>query len=506
MKKILGIVVLLVVVVLGGYFSTGLVTEHTLKKNLKALNQANGFSAELAGYHRGLFRSTADLTWRMQMPEKILKKEDGASLVVPPKVYSFDMPLVIHHGPVIVKDGRVRFGLGAARGELSLPDAYASEFTDMFSAKSTKPTLAISLFVTYLNKTHLELDLPAFQLFTKHEHNEFEWLGMNTDLRFSPESTHLQGRFTLEGLRLIKQKIRVILNKVTTGYDVHKAKNGLFLGEANLHLPILQVTDKNQTEFELKQFELNTKSDIQDDFFSSSFRAAFTSLLSRDKKYGPGELDVSIKKLDASVLAGLNERLSQLQQTTTKGAQTQQLLLSILPDLPKLLGKGAVFEVSTLKLGVEKGAIDGSARIVFPESESDSPMQVLPKIEGEGHLSVPAPFLKDLLVHSFKRQLLRTHEMASTGTQDKKLPNEKAVSPSTLDAESTVADNKDPAKPVTIAEIDQQAVHHADQKLADLIRLGALQAKGADYVLELKLSSGHLLVNGHPFHSGMLSF
>ena len=69
-----------------------------------------------------------------------------------------------------------------------------------------------------------------------------------------------------------------------------------------------------------------------------------------------------------------------------------------------------------------------------------------------------------------------------------------------------VAEEKATAAPVTIAELDQQAVHHADQKLADLIRVGALQAKGADYVLELKLASGRLLVNGHPFHSGMLSF
>ncbi len=505
MKKIFGIVILLVVVVIGGYFSTGLITERTLKKNLSTLNQANGFSAELVSYHRGLFQSTADLTWRTQIPEKVVKKDDGASLVVPPKVYSFDMPLVIYHGPVMFGGGRVRFGLGAAHGELSLPDAYASEFAEKFSPKSTKPHLGINLFVTYLNKTHLEVSLPAFQLMTKNEKSEFEWLGMNSDLRFSPESTRLQGHFMLEGLRLIKQKFRVIVNKVTSSYDVHKAENGLFLGEANLKLPVLQVTDKDQTEFEVKQFEVNSKSTLDKGLFASSFHAAFANLASRENKYGPGEFDVSIKNLDGAVLAELNQRLNQLQHLDTKGGQAQQILLSLLPELPKLLGKGAVFEIGTLKLGLPEGAIDGAMSLVFPESDLDSPLQVLPKIHGEGHLSMPAPFFKSMLVRSYKQQLLRAHEMAEQEKQDQKALA-KSVEPAHSDAKPDAVKEDGNAAPVTIAELNQQAVHKADQKIEDLIRLGALQAKGADYVLELKLSSGRLLVNGHPFHSGMLSF
>ncbi|MCH9755781.1 MAG: YdgA family protein [Gammaproteobacteria bacterium] len=505
MKKTLGMVVLLVVVVLGGYFSMGLVTERTLKKNLSTLNQANGFSVDLVDYHRGLFKSTADLTWHMQMPEKVVKKDDGHSLIVPPKIYSFDMPLMVAHGPVVFEDGHVRFGLGAAHGQLSLPNAYVSDFSNMFSSKSTKPRLAIHLFVTYLNKTHLEMELPAFHLVTKGDQKQFEWLGMKSDLRFSPENTRLQGHFTLDGLRLIGERFRVILNKVTSVYDVHKAVNGLFVGDANLKVPVLQVVAKKQTELELKQFEVSSNSMLHDKMFDSSFRAAFVTLVSRDKTYGPGELDVAIKNLDADVLVDLNQRVNQMQQVNITGGQAQQLLLSLLPNLPKLVGKGAVFE-SALKLRVPEGAINSSMHVVFPVSETDAPLQVLPKIEGEGHFSVPAPFLKTLLVRSFKQQLTRAEAVASAEKQNKEVSNKRPLAPSITSAEPKVAEKKDTATPVTTATLDQQAVHHADQKLADLIQVGVLQAKGADYVLELKLSSGRLLVNGHPFHSGMLSF
>jgi uncharacterized protein YdgA (DUF945 family) len=511
MKKIITIALVFVLVVLGGYFSTGLITERTLKKNLSTLNQANDLSVELVGYRRGLFQSTADLTWHMQMPEKVIKKDDGRAVVVPAKVYTFDMPLVVYHGPVLFEKNHIRFGLGAAQGHLTLPEAYASEFSNIFTPQSTQPQLVINLFVTYLNKTHLEVEVPAFQLVMKRDQSQVEWLGMRSDLRFSPESTHLQGHFALDGLRLMSEKANIVLNKITSTYNVHKAENGLFLGEANLNLPVLKITDKKQTEFELQQLEFTSKSTLQNDSFGSSFHAAFKRLVSQDKTYGPGEFEVGIKNLNATVLAELNQDVNQLKQTGTTGADTQQLLFSLLPKLPKLLEKGTVFEVSTLKLALPEGAVDGSMRVAFPQStsETNSPIQAFPKVEGEGHLKMPATFVKSLLVRSFQQELLRAHldknnNKTQEASADKQplaptLPNAKPQQTTDKTKDTTVA-------PVTLAELNQQAVHHADQKLADLIQLGVLKAKGADYVLDLKLSSGRLLVNGQPFHSGMLSF
>lgn len=521
MKKIIGIVVLLLVVILGGYFGTGLVTEHTIQKNLAALNQANGMSAELVDYRRGLFTSDALLTWRMQVPEKVTKKSDGGTVVTPPKSYTFEMPLVMYHGPVMFQNGRFRFGLGSATGRLSLPDAYMEDFSSLFTEKSTKPKLTISFFITYLNKTHVEANIPEFQLFTKQHHTEIDWMGMDSDLRFSPESTRLQGNFLLEGLRILGKQFRIVLNKLSTSYDVHKTENGLFLGEARLALPSLQVTSGGKTELELKQLELNSKSDVDNDaLFFSSFHGRYKSLVSREKTYGPAEVNVSLKNLDADILADLNQRFNQLQQMDTATAETPQLLFSLLPDVPKLLERGAVFEVSTLKAALPDGELDGSMKLAFPKVEpGEAPLQALPKVEGEGHLRMPAGFLKAVLARSIKDKLMRARAQALAGdsaasepqadnkpdvqvaksdeakVQDEEdLPKVRALAPASLDEQGAMA------------KIDQQSSQEAEEKLAELVRIGALQEKGADYVLELKLSSGRLLVNGHPFHSGMLSF
>ena len=46
MKRLISALIILMVIVLGGYFITGLVTEKTFKKNVKALGQADLLSVD----------------------------------------------------------------------------------------------------------------------------------------------------------------------------------------------------------------------------------------------------------------------------------------------------------------------------------------------------------------------------------------------------------------------------------------------------------------------------
>ena len=72
MKKVIGSVTSLAALVLLSYYGTGLMTEHTLKKNLSLLDQSNGLSAQITDYHRGLFTSKLNLSWKLLMPERFV--------------------------------------------------------------------------------------------------------------------------------------------------------------------------------------------------------------------------------------------------------------------------------------------------------------------------------------------------------------------------------------------------------------------------------------------------
>ena len=134
-------------------------------------------------------------------------------------------------------------------------------------------------------------------------------------------------------------------------------------------------------------------------------------------------------------------------------------------------------------MGLPEGLMDASLRVSFPETKKDAPPQLLPSVEGAGHLKIPAAFLRSILVRSYQQKI----HMVSVPTK------------------SSDTEESDATQVATV-NLNQQATHQADKKLVELIEAGALQAKGSDYVIALKLSSGHLLVNEHPFHTGMLNF
>lgn len=485
MKRIVGVLVFLVVIVLSGYFITGLVTEHTLKKNVRALNEAHLLTVELTGYHRGLFKSNAELNWCVQSSATMIHEDEKRRIVTPPKNYVFNVPFTIYHGPFMFDHGHMRMGLGMAHGELSLPEAYVKEFQETFTSHSIQPKLMLHAFITYLNKTQLDVELPAFNLVTKDGHRHIEWLGMNSSFVFSPQHARIQGDITVNGVHSLGKKHQLILKKTTSSYDIYKADNGLYLGDAKFYVPMFQLTSKDHhSEFKLKQVDASTTSDVNDGRFASQYHLAFQAAMMNEKTYGPAVLDILTQNLDAEVLANLNRRANQLQHVGVNRTQAQQVLLSFLPDVPELLSKGAIFEISQFKMVLPEGLMNASLHIAFPETKKDSPPQLLPSIEGTGYLRVPAKFLKSLLVRSYKQKL------------------EKASVP----AESQVTEEPAETQEAMVINLDQQATNQAEQRLADLIQTGALQAKESDYVLELKLSSGRLLVNGHPFDTRMLNF
>ncbi len=515
MKKIVGSVVTLAALVLGSYYGTGLVTERTLKKNMDRINQSSGLSVEMTSYHRGLFTSKAQLTWQLQTPERLIKTPDGKSTVEPSKTITIDMPIAIYHGPVIIAADGVHFGLGYASSQLTLPEDYKAKFAEYFSSESIIPTLDLNLSVSYLNETHVHVNMPAFRLISKQDKSQFEWLGMTSDHSISPTMSHVDGSLTVNGIRFTKDDRIAVLDKVKLAYDLNQSLAGLYLGKGNIDVPSLVVTQEGHPRFEVIAFQATSSSDVVDALFGSSFQASFDKVLFHDKTYGPGQLVLSIKNLDAAVLADLNERANQMQQGTE--AERQQAMLTLLPELPKLLGQGAMIELSELHVVMPDGAVDGSLRVTLPKGDAGNPFQLIQKIEGESKVKVPATLLKNLLVHSEKQRLvLQSTPPEQQASTQQDTPVQAAaptpVAPPVAAPAAMPLQPQEPSQaivvsaPVSAPDLDQLAVVEADKKIAALLKAGALVEDGGDYVVDVKLTAGRFSVNGHPFNSGMLQF
>lgn len=534
MKKLIGLVVIVAVLVLGGYYGMGLVTERTLKRNVDVINQSNGLFVDVEQYDRGWFTSTAVLNWRLHIPERLVKDQNGQSTAVPAQDHKIQMPLTIYHGPIIYTGSGVRFGLGFAHSDLVMPPKYAQKFTNLFTAQSDQPKLRLSIFVNYLNNSRLHIGLPAFKLIAKQGGDRLQWYGMDSDFSVSSNLKNIDGSVIIDGASLIKNKMKATLGKVSSDYNLHQTDSGLYLGAAGLSLPSLVVAENDQKILELEQFGLRSNSDIEDGLFSSYFKTSLDKLTVRNKIYGPAILEMSIKNLDAEVLASINEQANKMQQGQTD-SERQQALFSLLPQLPKLFSKGAQFEISKLSLAMPEGAIEGDMLVSLPKGDTGNPFQLLQKVQGRGKLKVPAQVLKDFVVLSIKQKLISqpTMEQAmvqqmqdnndptqtppaqtpATASAQTAAPATPAVAPSQTAASaqpqaSVPADqaNQDQSKPMTVADIEQQAQAQTQQKLSMLVQTGLLSLQGNEYVIEVSFLQGQLSINGKPFNPAMLQF
>lgn len=469
MKKLTGLVAVLAILVLGGYYGMGVATERTVRSNVDAINQTNGIFASIEHYNRGWFSSKASIDWRLHIPEHVVTTDSGASQVVPAQDYSMKMPLNIDHGPIIFNHGVPKFGLGFASTDLNMPAEYASQFDNFFTSDSSKPVLDLSLFVSYLNDSKVEMRVPAFKLIAK-QGGEFEWNGMTSSTDVSPNSNRVEGDFSLDGMQFHKDDIKATFGKIESEYDLKKTEGGLYIGEASFTVPSIDVKNKDKTLFALQKFDLNSSSEIHDDLMSSHVNLSLAKIDVNNQTFGPGHLELSVKNLDATVLARINQQIKMAQQGTD--AEKQKALFAILPDLPKLFSRGPEFEMSDLSFTLPRGKIEGNLLVSLPKGESANPFEMISKIQGKGKLKVPTEVVSFALTEANKQKIAAAQQTANTGA-------------------ATDTASNDPAA-MTSAQ------------LSTMIQSGLIVQQGDYYVIEISLENAKVLVNGKPFNPDML--
>lgn len=487
MKKLAGLVVILAALVLGGYYVMGIATERTVKHNLDTVNQSNGLNVVVAEYNRGWFTSFAILNWTMQVPERVVKSADGQSQVVPAQNYTMKMPLTVYHGPFIFADKTVKFGLGYARSDIHIPAEYNQQFNATFTGDSTQPVLDISFFVNYLNNSQIDLTVPEFKLVAK-QGGQLDWMGMNSSVNVTSDADKVEGKFTIVGLLFNKDDMKAVLGNIISDYNLHQTSNGLYLGDASISMPSLVVTKKDDKLFELSKFEVYTSSDINDGLFSTHFKSSIQKIIANGKNFGPGSLEISLRNLDAEVLARINQQIN----TTQHGTDTekQQAMLAMLPEIPKLFSKGAEFELSELSFAMPQGTIEGNLLITLPAGDTSNPFMMLQKVEGKGKVKIPADVIKLVLNEMNKQKVV-----AQTAAQP---------APATADSTSTSVATAQPAG--SIADTANQAVTMTEAQLTAMLESGFIVKEGNYYVLEVAFVQGNLSVNGKPFTPAMVKF
>lgn len=478
MKKIIGLVVILAVLVLGSYYGTGMITERKVRETINIINQSNGLYAEIKNYDRGWFSSSAQIDWNMMVPERVVSGADGQSKTIPAQKYELTMPLKINHGPVIFYDSGVKFGLGYAKTDIDLPPKYVKQFESLFTKESTKPQVDLSLFVNYLAKTRITLSIPEFQLIAKEGSGKLNWQGMNTSISMNSDLSAVDGDLKISGMTYSQNEMKMTLAAVDSVYSLSKSSYGLFTGSASLSFPSLVVMNKDAKIFELDDFDVESSSDISGEVVNSHLRMSLDSLLLNNQKYGPGNFEMAIRNLDAKAMGRINELSNQLQNGDE--AQKQQTLVLLMQELPKLVSQGPEIEVSQMEFKLPDGKIEGNMLLSIPKQPDANIMTIVQGVKGNAHLEVPRDLVRMAIADTIKKSIMNNQLQQALAQQNQ--------------------------NPMSVTEVHNQAQSMADKRLDAMIDAGVFVKKDKDLVVDLQLEKGKLIINGKPFDANMIKF
>jgi uncharacterized protein YdgA (DUF945 family) len=156
-------------------------------------------------------------------------------------------------------------------------------------------------------------------------------------------------------------------------------------------LPSFVVKNGDVAMVEVKSLEASSSTDVNDDMFDASISLSLDKVTAQGKTYGPGHLSLSLQQLDAETVSNIN----QIAQKAKNGSESerQQAMLSIIPQLPKLLSKGATLSLTDTSMTFPEGRVDLSLKTVLPATtESSNPLTLMKDIKGEGSVSMPESF------------------------------------------------------------------------------------------------------------------
>ena len=500
MKKWIGFVIICVLVILSSYYGMGVGTERILKRNVGILSQSNGVEVVLHHYQRGWFRSHADLKWTVSIPQPSSDQTVRRTVFPSNKVYVFEIPLEIHHGPMMWVNYKLFFGLGYAHATAHLPAAYQKELNSDYNYNAEKLEYTVNVLVNYLNKTTVQFKIPQYKLTAKKGDNFFQWLGMATNIVVSSDKQHLEGDLSLKGLSWYTDGMKGLLGPVRASYDMRQGIESIYIGTADLNFPSLVVFHDEKPIFRLSDFQIHSNSDIKHGLFNSSITSKVNQLVMWDKVYSHNALDVSFQNLDAHVLAVMNRKMSEFQHSTN---DKQRLLWTLVPDLPSLLSKGAQLNIDNYEMTMLEGHVKANLSLSLPNESLTNPLQLAQKITGESHLRVSKlvlskwleSIMQKAMVAQIQKQSLAKEMQAPVTSESPGVPTKNT---STLPSMTTVGDDQG-------AVANAQLKAKVSTKIQEWVHEGILVEEGDDYLILFTLMNGKLLINGHPFNPTLLA-
>ncbi len=472
MRKYIIIAGAVVVALLISPYFMGLMAERQIDKLAEDLSTAGNVHFKVTNYKRGWLKSYYDVNAHISPTEEGLI---GPKL--PPEMI-FDMQGVVHHGPSIFVDGRVRVKQGYTILQQNLSETLADTLSEvipdeegmiaeMLSSHMDDLVLTTEIFISLNNNIDINSYFPEIEYSAGPL--QLQWGGFVSHTTFSSYQENLQTKIKVGSLSL-KTSQSVLEMKAFAGMiDTSKDESNLWVGEMMFNFPSFVFNVNETQKLLITQANVHSKSEVTEGLFSLLLEFELEKLSMKAQDYGPLRYVSQLRNVDAATLSEISQQVGVASaQTSSKAGQI--LWLSLLSKLPQLVAPGAEFDLQELHLGLPQGAVDISARIKVPESSRNGRVNLfilLAGLEAQGKLSLPTDFAENTLSTILFVQGAANFETLSSDEE--------------------------------ILQLSEEVGDIAANQLSEWVDEGMIVLKDGDYRIDFAYKSGVLMLNGKRF-------
>lgn len=422
MKKltvIFGVAIaLLIAAALALPFWFGMKTERGYERLVQEFGQRAGAQLQNTKYERGWVRSTAETVVRYPgLPLQIKLAHE------------------IHHGPFEIDrllDGQFDSALVQARIKTRVQLVLRREAGQTEAPSTLKfPPMTADTVIALNGDGDFRAELPAKKQ-TGEEQPAIEWSAVSATMRFDREWKKFQinvqaPRIAMAGTGGATPR-PVTLSGIAFRSDLHEGVAGYFFG--NSSLAIKQVKIDPVMVADGMRFVAVARP--AGDNVNLKFTYGIKQVGVADRRFGPGQLTVEARRLDAAMLKKFENELNTIYTKDLPEEQATLLILGRLLELVSGLAKKAPeLEITRLSVKIDGHEISGKGKLVLDGSKADlseNPMLLLTALRGEAELTVPAATLKSMLAPLIQRDIMESAQRGELNPEELAQLNPEAMS------------------------------------------------------------------------------
>ena len=257
---------------------------------------------------------------------------------------------------------------------------------------------------------------------------QFKWTAVSGTMFFDKDLKKIRADITLPSFQYESKTGSLVVKNTSVSSDVYEGTGGYMFGRNSLSVGSITMAPL----MEISDVRMGAMIQPQGKFATVKLTYGVKQMTLAKDKYGPGNLNITIRNLDAVTLKKFEDELNSINARSMPEEQKQMMVAGKLMEYAsKLTRDDPEIEITKLSIVAPGGELTGNAKFVIQGSQQDlsaNPMLILTAIKGSAEMTMPESLAKAMVMPQIQRDLALLQ-------QEGKLSREEAanLSPDTID-------------------------------------------------------------------------